>query len=112
MEAISVENKDLASKRAAWNKIIEDYQGSGLSQNKYCEQNNLKKDHLAYYLSKYRRAKAQNQAATFLPIQLGSTESSNFILSIGGGIELQIPSAVSAEQLTTVLVKLRDKVCC
>lgn len=43
-----------AAKRAAWFKIIEDYNSSGQSQVGYCRQHNINNEHFAYYLSRWR----------------------------------------------------------
>lgn len=59
----SIDTKNHKTKRAAWFKIIEDYNGSGESQINYCKQRGIKIEHFAYYLSCWRKANVDNVAS-------------------------------------------------
>jgi hypothetical protein len=66
--------------------MIEQWQHSGLSQKKYCEQNNIAYHHFHYWYKRCRdqRAAESASAAGFIPVTLN-------VASSAGCIELQLP---------------------
>ncbi len=111
-DLISVENKDYGTKRAAWFKIIEDYSASGESQVNYCKQRGIKMDHFAYYLGRWRKANTTKIAApSFVELQVLDTPHDKWLLNIGLGIKLEVPSCTSMQQLTELIINIRAKSC-
>jgi len=64
--------------------LIEQWQQSGLSQKKYCEQNDIAYHHFHYWYKRYRTRQAGDSAADFIPVRVNAT-------SPAGNIELQLP---------------------
>jgi hypothetical protein len=65
--------------------MIEQWQQSGLSQKKYCEQNNIAYHHFHYWYKRYLDQRGDNTNTTgFIPVTLNAASSA-------GCIELQWP---------------------
>jgi hypothetical protein len=64
--------------------MIEQWQQSGLSQKKYCDQNNIAYHHFHYWYKRYRTRQAANSAGEFVPVMVSAASSA-------GCIELQWP---------------------
>lgn len=66
--------------------MIEQWQHSGLSQKKYCQQNNIAYHHFHYWYKRYLNQKAADSTNTssFIPVTLNAASSV-------GCIELQWP---------------------
>lgn len=64
--------------------IIEQWQQSGLSQKKYCEQNTIAYHHFHYWYKRYRNRQAADSAGEFVPVLVNAAASA-------GSIELQLP---------------------
>ncbi len=92
---------ELAAKRAAWFKIIEDYNTSGESQTNYCKKRSIKIDHFAYYLGRWRKANSANTpAVSFMEMQVINTAPQDkWILHVANGISLEVPQTVLMPQL-------------
>lgn len=110
---ISRSNKDPNTKQDAWYKIIEDFQTSGQSQVNYCKQRNLNKDHFAYYITKLRKQNSNVKSpVSFIKMQvIDPIQQPKWILNIVDGIKLEVPHAVSMNQLAELLLKLRASIC-
>ena len=74
------------SKQDDWNRHIENWSKSGLSQVQYCRENNLNKHTFAYWKSKFNK---QNIFRPFLPVSVRSDTRSE-ISSFPSGISLAI----------------------
>lgn len=105
--------QDQAVKRATWYKIVEDFNASGQSQINYCKQNNINKDHFAYYISCWRKDKSASSAASqFIPMEIVKTTAhGKLILNIASGINLELPEDISMQQLSKLLLSLRTGLC-
>jgi len=105
--------QDPTAKRAAWYKIIEDFNASGQSQINYCKQNNINKDHFAYYIACWRKDKSVSTVKPqFVPMELIKTAAQGkLILNIASGINLELPEDISMQQLSTLLLSLRTGLC-
>ncbi len=102
------------SKRATWFKIIEDYQTSGQSQVGYCRQNNINKDHFAYYLSVWRKRQEDKvtdgkESVSFVPMQVvDATPQGRWVLNIAKDITLEMPHGISMQQLVHLIQSMRS----
>lgn len=105
--------QDQAVKRAAWYKTVEDFNASGKSQINYCKQNNINKDHFAYYIGCWRKDKSVSSAEPqFVPMEVVKTAAqSKLILNIAAGINLELPEDISMQQLSKLLLSLRTGLC-
>lgn len=111
-DLISAANKDYKSKRAAWFKIIEDYNTSDESQINYCKQRGINTDHFAYYLGCWRKANSKDAKTTsFMELHVTDDLPDKWIINIGDGIKLEIPHAISMQQLTELILNIRAKSC-
>lgn len=101
-----------SEKRAAWFKIIEDYNSSGMSQVGYCRQHNINKDHFAYYLSRWRLKSTVIKPASFIEMQVvESIRTNKWLLNVANGISLEVPADVSMQQLAELIINLRTSTC-
>ncbi len=111
-DLISIENKNYKAKRAAWFKIIEDYNVSDESQTNYCKQRGINTDHFAYYLGCWRKTNTNNTKATsFAELQVADAVPDKWIINIGHGIKLEVPISSSMQQLTELILNIRAKSC-
>lgn len=101
------------SKRAAWYKIIEDFNNSGQTQVDYCKSKNINKDHFAYYISVWRKDNSVAQPSkAFMPLQVVNNISQDkWRLNIGSGISLELPPTIPMQQLTELILNLRTSSC-
>jgi hypothetical protein len=101
-----------SEKRAAWFKIIEDYNSSGMSQVGYCRQHNINKDHFAYYLSRWRIKSTDVKPVAFVKMQVVEPMRTNkWVLNVANGISLEVPPNVSMQQLAALVINLRTSTC-
>lgn len=105
--------QDQTVKRAAWYKIVEDFNASGQSQVNYCKQNDINKDHFAYYIGCWRKDNSVSTAKPqFVPMELINTAAQGkLILNIASGINLELPEDISMQQLSKLLLNLRTGLC-
>lgn len=71
--------------------IIEQYLSSGLSQDKFCFENDLKKYVFSYWLSRYRKQNMQEEQRTFEPVHVEKDLRQNIEIHLPNGITLNIP---------------------
>lgn len=105
--------QDQTVKRAVWYKIVEDFNASGQSQVNYCKQNDINKDHFAYYISCWRKDKSVSTAKPqFVQMEVIKTAvQAKLILNIAAGINLELPEDISIQQLSKLLLSLRTGLC-
>jgi len=116
MHSIYHERLTSKQKRKRWQKIIDEYRESGLSQSHFAKAQGLKPEQLSYY---YRQLKDNGlsttltTAATFIPIALKDTVpvpvASSFILQINNNLQLTIPNQFDANSLSRLLQVLEGK---
>lgn len=109
----STSKLEQTTKRAAWYKIIEDFNNSGQSQIDYCKSNNINKDHFAYYISVWRKDHTVAQPSkSFMPLQVVNTISQDkWRLNIANGISLEVPLTIPMQQLAALILTLRTSSC-
>ena len=77
---------------------IEKWQESGLSQVKFCKQEELSAKVFCYWLRKYRSEKVSavpaNNTSAFIPVSLSGTGNNVRVLQPGQRIELFFPNGV------------------
>jgi hypothetical protein len=114
MQATATNDKQSpTSKRAAWYKLIEEYNASGQSQISYCAQRGINKDHFAYYMSTWRKAHVTNSnTLSFLPLEIARPPLANkWMLHFGASISLELPEGTSMQQLSELIISLRKSLC-
>lgn len=94
---------------------IEKWQGSELSQVKFCKQEELSTKAFCYWLRKYRSEKAKSVPAennsTFIPVSLSGTGNNVSVLQAGqrielffpNGVRLNCPAGIEISQLKTLI---------
>lgn len=113
MQDLNVSTADHTAKRAAWFKIIEDYQSSGQSQVGYCRQHNIKMEHFAYYLGRWRKANiGKDEQVSFMQVQVtDQIPTDKWILNIAKSISLEVPHNTPMQQLAELISNLRAVTC-
>ncbi|MFH2060074.1 MAG: IS66 family insertion sequence element accessory protein TnpB [Pseudomonadota bacterium] len=94
-----------------WRYHIDTWSKSGLAQNAYCRENNLKPNRLTYWKNKF---KAQNLPVEFIQVpQVKIATSTNpqfrdvLRLNVDSGFQIEVPDGFSQTTLTQVLEVLR-----
>lgn len=77
------------SKQAFWQNHIEQQQASGLNQQAYCEQHNLKPHQLGYWRRKLLSGEVQPDSSNgFIAIPLSGHKDDNLSVSLPNGIRV------------------------
>lgn len=106
MHRVHTETLTKKAKRQLWDEIIQDYLNSGESVRRYSEQQGLKRDHLSYYVSDYRR-KHECTSSTFMSLPLPSGSAGQDRIEIRTDkFRLILPERTSGRLLETVLTTL------
>ncbi len=93
-----------------WERILEDFEKSGLSQKIFCAQHDIKACTFSYHRS--RQLKRQQGDKKFIPIQVKERArkspicDSGFILSLRNGSKLMIPQQYDKSALKNLLTML------
>ncbi|MBU0464818.1 MAG: IS66 family insertion sequence element accessory protein TnpB [Proteobacteria bacterium] len=94
-----------------WRHHINEWSGSGLTQNAYCRGNNLKPSQLTYWKNKFKR---QNLPVEFVQVSPGriseafhSHPREVLRLNVESGFQIEVPDGFSQTTLTQVLEVLR-----
>ena len=100
--------------RANWDKIIADWEASGLSAISFCKEHNIKHHRFVYFRAK--RSKNINNSKRMLPIEVSRSESatqstSAFILLLQTGAKLSIPQHYEEGALKKLLSLLGVSPC-
>ena len=84
--------------------LVEEYQKSGISQNQFCEENNLSKSTFLYWLKKYR--KEEEQASGFIPINIsGLNPASDYRIELPNGIQIHLSGSEGLKLIAGVISK-------
>jgi hypothetical protein len=100
-------------RRRFWKSHIEGWSLSGLSQTKYCRQNNLRSNRFTYWKRKFER---ENLPVEFVQIhtepvksvQLFRQEETSLRLAVGTGFTIEIPNGFSPGTLKQLLFTLKE----
>lgn len=91
-------------KQAFWEKHIELWQSSSLTQAEYCRQNNLNSKSFGYWK---RRSKEFTEEVRFVPVTLDSPVATNpgspLKVAVDGRYCIEVPDGFSPETLKKVL---------
>ena len=89
------------NKEDIWKQHIADWQESGLSQQAFCQQRNIKAHNLHYW--RKRLATTVDKPNVLIPINI--LRSVNARLQLGSQVSIELP----AESLPDLLLALRDR---
>lgn len=104
MTAASRQNQ-LTKKQRYWQRYIEQWSQSGLSQAAYCRERNLKIKSFTYFKS---RLKKKNLPVQFVQVPVEPVRAPSFLkLNIGSSFHIDIPDGFSQNTLTQVLQVLK-----
>lgn len=95
------------AKQQYWGKHVESWQASGLSQNAYCQEHDLKPNQFHYWkqkftvLNKTQAPKPSSSLSAFVPLSINSSPltTSGLTLRLPNGYEL---TGIEAEHLPTL----------
>ncbi len=93
-----------------WQYHINQRSESGLNQNAYCRQNNLRPNRFAYWKNKFKKHDMPVEFVQVLPGQnsgSGYPGSKSLLLHIADGLRLEIPENFSQAALSQVLQVLK-----
>ncbi len=100
MTTTSRQNK-LTKKQRCWQRHIEQWSQSKLSQAAYCREQNLKIKSFTYFKS---RLKKKNLPVQFVQVPVEPVRVPSFLkLNIGSSFQIDIPDGFSKNTLTQVL---------
>lgn len=106
--SVDTSKLDKETKRQYWSEVINNFEQSGLRLKEYCSQNNLKYDHMAYYLQQHRKTvSGQCSETEFIPIELDSVINSQYVVRIDNSIEVKLPSSSGINQVVALIAALR-----
>ena len=106
--SVDTSKLDKETKRQYWSEVINNFEQSGLRLKEYCSQNNLKYDHMAYYLQQHRKTQGEQCSETeFIPIELDSVINSQYVVRIDNSIEVKLPSSSGINQVVALIAALR-----
>lgn len=86
---------DKPSKHTFWKNHIEQFRASGLSQQAYSDQNNLKVHQLVYWRRKFPESQPVKSSGGFVAIPLVGRQSEGLCLSLPSGIKVSGFSAIN-----------------
>lgn len=112
--SIDTSKLDKEAKRQYWSKIINNFNQSGIKLKKYCSQNGLNYDHMAYYLQRYRKKNQKEQdinTSEFIPIQLDPIINNHYAIKIDGSIEIKLPASSNINQVAALVAEIRKFAC-
>lgn len=105
--SIPPEKLDPRAKREFWDKQIQAWQQSGLTQIDYCRQNNLKNHQWCYWRRKI--LKPSNTDVTFVPLSFSPSKISRPYISVvtPNGYRVECDHAVDIPKLRQLLTTVR-----
>jgi len=93
-----MKKQDRITRQADMLSLIEQWQGSGKSQQLFCHEHNLTYTTFYYWLRRYRRGLDESN---FLPVEISS--GSHIEIRYPGGVILQLPAATRLSTLKQLL---------
>lgn len=98
---------DKHQRRDKWQRIIEEYLQSGISQKAFCEQRGLSLPQLVYYYGKFKPSKSTTANASFVPVKVAVHDkapvASEIKLSLPNGFQCSFPSHTEATQIKRLI---------
>jgi len=109
---MSVNSKELNEKRRQfWKYHLKTWSESGLTQNAYCRDNNLKPNQLTYWKNKFKQRNFPVEFIQIQPVKIATTTNSKpreiLRLNVDAGFQIEVPDGFSQTTLTQVLEVLR-----
>ena len=104
----SIRSKKVNNKRAQfWKNHLKEWSQTGLTQNAYCRDNNLRPNRFTYWKNKFKRQNLPVEFVQVSPILLKNTaqvrSQKNLRLNIKSGFQIEIPDGFSQITLEQVL---------
>jgi len=93
-----------SDKRSTWQQHISDWSKSGLSQKRYCEQNDLKIANFSYWR---KRLGTQTASTKFVPVTVVPPSRVQACILVAG-LKIEVPIHALADVLPVVLQTLRS----
>ncbi len=108
---VSVNSKGSNEKRCQfWERHLKTWSKSGLTQNAYCRNNNLKPNRLTYWKKKFKRKNLPVEFVQIIPGQVSETinypAQSCLRLNVESRFQIEIPADFSQTTLAKVLLVL------
>ncbi len=94
-------HNQLTKKQRYWQRYIDQWSQSGLSQAAYCREHKLKIKSFTYFKS---RLKKKNLPVQFVQVPVEPVRVASFVkLNVGSSFQIEIPDGFSQNTLTQVL---------
>ncbi len=99
-------------KREHWRKHIDNWQSSGISQTKYCEQENISFASFSWWRTKGLKGKTKSKKISFVPAVIKEPETAvsklhiNIELIFPNQIKLVLPSNLPVTNLVSIVKSL------
>lgn len=92
-----MKNDEQKQRREKWQKLVDDYAKSGMTQKAFCEQHQLSLPQLVYYHNQFKPSKHLPESKpTFTPVKIASpdknTSTGEIKLSLPNGFQCAFPS--------------------
>lgn len=104
--------------RAAWQTLVEQWQGSGLSQVEFCRRHGLVLTTFRWWCTRMRcegetllRPEAPASTAGFVAVRVAAAEPTGEVpleLDLPGGVRLRVPASYNRQSLVQVLRALEE----
>ena len=105
-ESIDNSNEPAKDKASYWSSVMDDWEGSNESQQKYCAKRNISFPQFGYWRSQLKRGKKKTATAMF-PVQIARTlsriQTADIQIKLPNGIELTLPENFSEQSLSQLL---------
>ncbi len=106
--SVDTSKLDKETKRQYWFDVISNFEQSGVRLKEYCSQNNLKYDHMVYYLQQYKKTQGEQSGETdFIPVELDTVINSQYVVKVDNSIEVKLPSSSGINQVVALIAALR-----
>ena len=109
---MSNRSKEADAKRAhLWKHHLEEWSRSGLTQIRYCRENNLKPNRLTYWKNKFKRQSFPVEFIQVPEVKIATTVNAQFRdvlrLNIDTGFQIEVPDGFSQATLARMIHVLR-----
>ena len=85
-------------------KLIEQWQGSGLTQNAFCQQHAIRYHVFHYWYRRYRQNKGEGNNSSFVKLQIAKSSPAGSIeINYPGGIRITFHELVSSNYLKALI---------
>lgn len=98
------------SKQLDWEKLVSEWEASGLSQTEFCQPLGI--THQMFAQNRKNLMKQKSSRGKFISVKMGDMASlqrvseNNFVLDFPNGIKLRIPPLADGDTLKTILLCL------